>query len=195
MHFTVSVTNLTKGISFTPFLAATHKRSLQLFNLGEPASEGIAYIAEAGDTGPLMSVLESDDSVHSIAQTEGLLGPGETVTFEIDTSGWFNRFGYFSLAAMLLPTNDTFVSLNKVVLPYIGSVSYLADAYDAGSEPNSEMCGAIPGPACGGEGLSPDEDGEGYVYPSPGIHGEGELSQAAYQWAGPVAKVTISRMY
>ncbi|MGB3621623.1 MAG: spondin domain-containing protein, partial [Ketobacter sp.] len=109
MHFTVSVTNLTKGISFTPFLAATHKRSLQLFNLGEPASEGIAYIAEAGDTGPLMSVLESDDSVHSIAQTEGLLGPGETVTFEIDTSGWFNRFGYFSLAAMLLPTNDTFV--------------------------------------------------------------------------------------
>lgn len=101
---------------------------------------------------------------------------GEIVIFEIDMFGWFNCFGYFSLVVMLLFINDIFVSLNKVVLFYIGSVSYLVDVYDVGSEFNSEMCGVIFGFVCGGEGLFLDEDGEGYVYFSLGIYGEGELS-------------------
>ena len=98
------------------------------------------------------------------------------------------------LAAMLLPTNDTFVSLNGVRLPRHGSVSYLADAYDAGSEPNDELCASVPGPTCGGEGYSPAVDGEGFVYPAPGTHGEGDLSVAQFGWSGPVAKVTITRL-
>ena len=98
------------------------------------------------------------------------------------------------MAAMLVPTNDTFVSLNGVRLPHRGSVTYLANAYDAGSEPNDELCANVPGPTCGGEGYSPAVDGEGYVFPAPGTHGDGDLKVSEHGWSGPVAKVTITRM-
>ena len=92
---------------------------------------------------------------------------------------------------MLLPTNDTFVGLDAVRLPLRGKATFYANAYDAGSEPNDELCVNIPGPTCGGIGISAEEGGEGYVFPSPGIHGEGDLSVAQYNWQGPVAKVTV----
>jgi len=49
---------------------------------------------------------------------------------------------------MLIPTNDAFVALNNA-RPIIGSVHYTAVAYDAGSEPNDELCAYVPGPVCG----------------------------------------------
>ncbi len=50
----------------------------------------------------------------------------------------------------------------------------LLQAYDAGTEINDEVCASIPGGlSCGGgEGYNP-EDGEGFVHPHPGLHGEG----------------------
>ncbi|MBL4608258.1 MAG: spondin domain-containing protein [Pseudomonadales bacterium] len=120
--------------------------------------------------------------------------PGETVMLSITAPKAVFRRSQLSLAAMLLPTNDTFISLNGVKLPREGQVSYLAHAYDAGSEPNNESCADIPGPSCGGAGYSPEVTGEGFVYPSPGIHGENELSVEQYAWSGPVAKVTIKRI-
>ena len=193
-HFEVSITNLTKGIRLTPFIAATHGHGLSFFELGQPASDEIANIAEAGNTAPMQALLDGSSAVLDTASTGGLLLPGQTVSFEISTPKWAFWWSQLSLAAMLVPTNDTFVSLNGVSLPLRGSVTYLADAYDAGSEPNDELCTNVPGPTCGGEGYSPTVDGEGFVYPSPGTHGEGDLSVATYGWSGPVAKVTITRM-
>ncbi|WP_020405352.1 spondin domain-containing protein [Hahella ganghwensis] len=191
--YKVVVTNITKGISFTPILAATHKSSVQYFELGEPASEELSLLAEGGDTGPLNAVLDSlPHQVHSTAVTSGLLGPGQSVEFEIESS---RRFRYLSFAGMLLPTNDSFVALNSVPLPWFQSSTYFARGYDAGSEPDDELCVNIPGPTCGGEGASPGVGGEGYVYISPGIHGEGDLSPAAYDWRDAVAKVTITRTH
>ena len=189
-QYKVTITNITKGISFTPFIAATHRHPINVFTLGSPASEEIARIAEGGDIGPLSEVLNNDRKVFDVESSEGLLGPGETVTLELS-----GKSGRFTLASMLLPTNDTFVGLSDVRLPRLGKVTYLADAYDAGSEMNDEYCTNIPGPFCGGAPFSPEDAGEGYIYPSPGIHGEGDLSRADFNWSGPVASVTIERVW
>ena len=189
--YEVTVTNITKGVSFTPILGTTHSDSVALFSIGEPATTELYTIAEAGDVGPQLAVLDASSEVLDTSVTDGLLEPGMSVTFEIEG----NKFYSFSMAAMLLPTNDTFVALDAVELPFFGSVTYLANAYDAGSETNDEVCASIPGPTCGGEALSPNDLGEGYVYPSPAFHGEADISLSTFNWQGPVAKVTITRVF
>ena len=189
-NYKVSITNITKAVIFTPILITTHTRRADVFEVGEAASDELATVAESGSIDPLMTALLASPEVTSVKGSGGLLMAGETVEMTIRGS----RRNVFSLASMLLPTNDTFVGLDGVRLPRYGSVTYYARAYDAGSETNDELCVSIPGPQCGGEGLSPADVGEGYIYPSPGLHGEGDLSLAAYNWQGPVAKVVITRL-
>lgn len=192
-NFKVTVTNITRGETFTPILAATHKQAVSLFELGQPASEELATLAESGNIAPLNELLTSlPQWVRDTTSTEGLLAPGASVSFEIDGR---RGFKYLSLAAMLIPTNDTFVAADTLKLPRYGKVEYLLRAYDAGSETNDELCINIPGPACGGEGNSPDDDGEGYVHISAGIHGEGDLHASDYDWRDVVAKVVIERTH
>jgi len=197
--YSVTVTNITKGIRFTPVVAASHTRAIALFELGQPASAPLADVAESGSIDALRGVLEDSEAVAGVAASEGLLEPGASTTFTITTT---RRARGFSLAAMLLPTNDSFVALDSVRLPYYRSVSYRAAAYDAGSEPNDEICANIPGPTCGGEGRSPDDsNAEGFVHVANGIHGRAgdstassDLDPAVYDWRGAVAEVTITRI-
>lgn len=131
-QFEVSITNISKGVAFTPFIAATHTNALSFFELGAPASVEIAQIAEGGNIAPLQEVMASSSAVYGSTSSAGLLMPGETVTLAVDAPRYALWWSKLSLAAMLLPTNDTFVSLNGVRLPTKGSVTYLANAYDAG---------------------------------------------------------------
>lgn len=190
-QYEVTVTNVTKGQSFTPFLVATHKRTVQLFELGDPASSELAALAEGGDTSALAALLEGSAEVADVSTSEGLLAPGQSVTITISSRG---RAREISLAAMLIPTNDAFVALNGVALPRANrsTVLYMASAYDAGSESNDESCSNIPGPVCGGEGTS-DGDAEGFVHIHSGIHGIADVPSAAYDWRNPVARVSIRR--
>ena len=189
--YEVRVTNVTSGVYFTPTLAATHAPSVRMFRLGEPASAPLAALAESGDVGPLQAVLDSlGREVSETAVAGGLLGPGASTSFTVRGRPSQDRL---SVAAMLLPTNDGFYALDAVVLPSRGSVSYTALGYDAGSEFNDELCAHIPGPQCGGAGLSV-EDGEGYVHVHPGTHGLADLSRASYDWRNPVAVVTVTRI-
>ncbi len=189
--YKVSITNITKGIRFTPVLAATHSKDISFFTTGEAASPELALLAEGGATDPLKAVLDGVDSVFATTTTAGLLQPGDNVELEITSQRQFSRL---SFAAMLLPTNDSFVSLNSVLLPRRGTATYFARGYDAGSEPNDELCVNIPGPTCGGAGPSPEEGGEGYVFISPGIHGEADLARSSHDWRDAVARVVITRI-
>jgi len=191
--YKVTVTNLTKGISFTPLLAATHHRSLSFFNIGEMATQNIINIAEGGDISGLDQELMNSPMVYDTTASAGLLGPGMSVELELNSGGYYRKI---SIISMALPTNDTLVALQAKRLPHRkhNAVTYYMKAYDGGSELNDELCANIPGPHCGGAPFSPDDLGEGYIYPSPGIHGEGDLSRSDYDWRGPVAKVTIMRM-
>ncbi len=194
-QYEVSITNATYGQTFTPQLLATHNSEVGLFTLGQPAGEALELIAEAGDTGPLTEVIEGvPDFVGFVLTTADLLTPGQTVTVMINAKEGHDRL---TLAAMLLPTNDTFVSLNSVKLPEQGSMTYRAMAYDAGTEENDQSCLHIPGPHCGGEGEahSPVADGdEGFIYISNGIHSHGDLDPKMYDWRGPVAHITIKKL-
>jgi len=190
--YSVTVTNITKAVQFTPILAASHTRAIAFFDLGEAAIAPLADIAESGNIDALKAVLDESEAVFGVANTEGLLEAGHSVTFEITAN---RRTRGFSMAAMLLPTNDSFVALNTVGLPYYGSATYYAHAYDSGTEPNDESCAHIPGPTCGGEGRSPDDDNaEGFVHISNGVHNMGDLNAEKYDWRGPVAEVIITRL-
>ena len=206
LRYEVSITNITQGQTFTPQLVVTHKGSVRLFTLGDPASVSLEILAEGGDTVPLTSELEIlSNQIGEVKTIPGLLGPGETANIIIH-AGYRQR--YLSIAAMLIPTNDTFVALNRVRLPYRGKKSYTALAYDAGTEANDQNCANIPGPRCirdgeQGEGHSPgpNEGDEGYVYVSNGFHDLGNadeagneiLSPSVYDWRNPVARVTVRR--
>ncbi len=191
--YEVTVTNIS-ATTFTPLLVVAHKKDISLFETGTPASDELALLAEGGATGPFAELLGTlPELVGDVESTEGLLGPGQSVTVRLDTAF---EFDHISVAAMLLPTNDSFVGLNTVRAPRFRwqTLNFTAIGYDAGSEPNDELCANIPGPQCGGEGPSPDAGGEGYVRVSPGIHGEADLKASDYDWRNPVARVKIERV-
>ncbi len=189
-NYEVSVTNLTEAQAFTPLILATHAPSIRMFTPGQPASAELETLAEGGDVGPMADLLALfPDRVLDVVTTEGLLLPGDTATVEIRGDILRRRL---SLAAMLIPTNDSFVGLNAMILPN-RSNSAMAPAFDSGTEENDELCSNIPGPVCGGEGFGLD-DGEGYVYVSQGIQGIGDLEAATYDWRNPVAYISIRRI-
>lgn len=199
-RYEVTIVNLTKGQTFTPQLIATHSRQVSAFTLGDPASLGLEILAEGGDTSMLAAELST--SPHAIGDLQtlpDLLGPGERVSVEVSASA---RHRYLTVAAMLIPTNDTFVALNGVPLPK-RYTSVTALAYDAGTEQNDQNCLNIPGPRCGGEGHSPgpNDGDEGFVYVSNGFHElpaaeSGEvLGPLTYDWRNPIARVVVRRVH
>lgn len=188
--YEVSVTNLTRGVSFTPILVATHQEGVHLYQLGHPASIALAAMAEGGDTGPLATMIEETPHAET-ASSDGLLEPGNSVTITVAAR---DGASHLSLAAMMLPTNDGFIAVNNMPLPKGRQVeTLLSNGHDAGSEPNDELCANIPGPTCGGEGGSPNEGGEGFVHIHAGIHGIGDLDAAEYDWRNPVARITVRK--
>ena len=184
-QYDVTITNLTRSEVFTPIMVATHKRSKNMLMLGSEASDVLAAMAEGGDTSGLSDFLKPHDTVSSGA----LLEPGKSVTVRVTAM----EKSRISVAAMLIPTNDAFFAVNGMKLPK-HSMTIMSPAYDAGSEPNDELCANMPGPVGGGEGGSPGAGGEGYVHIHAGIHGIGDLAAADFDWRNPVAKITIRRV-
>lgn len=192
VQYQVSITNLTPGQSFTPQFLATHSGNVRLFSLGEPASWELEQLAEGGATGPLADQLANFSE--DMLTIDGLLGPGQTATATLRARA---QRRYLSMAAMLLPTNDTFVAANAVALPASGSVTFMVPAYDAGTEENDQDCASIPGPLCGGEAVSdPAAGDEGFVHISSGFHdlGAGVLGPVPYDWRNPVARIVVTRV-
>ena len=202
--YEVTITNVTRGQTFTPRLFVTHSRHVRIFELGQTASPGLALLAEGGDpSGVVEELLAMPAEINDTEVLPGLLEPGQSDTVIIEATH-YHRF--LSLAAMLIPTNDTFVALNAVRLPHRRAERF-ALGYDAGTEANDQNCNNIPGPRCNGEGPSPApaEGDEGFVYVSNGFHNlvpigqpadeTGEvLRPAVYDWRNPVAHVVVRRI-
>ena len=194
-EFEVTVTNLTRGQQFTPILVDSHKADVRLFELGSPASPQLKTLAEEGNVAPLTALLLSNHDVLDVVNS-GALGPGQSVTQRV---GVYRGFDNVSVAAMLIPTNDGFFSVNDAEGPNgQDSITIFSPAYDAGTERNDETCASIPGPnfvECGGPGGGgAPGGGEGYVHIHAGIHGIGSFAPANRDWRNPVAKITIRRL-
>jgi hypothetical protein len=189
-QYEVSITNATAHHVFTPTLIVTHNSNLSLFQVGSPASDGLAHQAENGDPSA------------KLAETQGLNGVYDTLIGDFIPGGVTSSFvitapkkAHISLTAMLATTNDSFVALNNVPLPK-KSATFYAQIYDAGSEANNEDCAFIPGPPCPGDSgnARATEGAEGFVTISTGVHGHGDLNPQLLDWNGPGAIVTITRI-
>lgn len=199
VDYEVTITNITPGQTFTPQLVVTHPGNAIIFRLGEPASPELEMLAESGDTGPLTNALSG--VAMDITTIPGLLGPGERASVVV--SGNPGR-GFVSVAAMMIPTNDSFVAMNRMKLPRSGAVQQMVPAYDAGTEYNDQNCANIPGPTCGGEGNSPgpNDTDEGFVHIGNGMHELGDedaqgnqlIDPKTYDWRNSVARITVRRM-
>lgn len=184
----VTITNVTRAQIFSPPVVISHGKAFQLFELGKPASEPLYSLAEDGLTDPLTTYLATLPSVHDYAVAAGPVMPGASVTLEVTTRG---PFRFISVAGMLVSTNDGFFALRGAGSPLFGKSAVDAEAYDAGSEANSEACAYIPGPPCGNGGVRDTADAEGYVHIHAGIHGGGDLDPSMHDWRNPVAEIKI----
>lgn len=201
--FKVTVTNVTRGVGadsgqiLNGLVVAAHNNRFRLFDLGQPASEELALVAEDALNRDLFDALSADPNVCDV-QTIGIVDeppgtiypilPGDSASVVITVNG---RCRFLSLAAMLVTTNDGFAALNGVRLDK-KSDKLFALAYDAGSEANTENCSDIPGPPCGN--VNSIGGGEGYVSIHSGIHGVGsplEILPSERDWRNPVAYISI----
>ena len=196
--YTVEIENLTSGQPFTPPLIVAHTSDTGVFTVGEAASEGLKEVAENGNTTPLSDVLAADSAV--IATTAGTAPvlPGETATLTIDAPSG----SYLSWVSMLICTNDGFVGIDSLALQASGSQTVDKDAYDAGTETNTEDFADIVPPCQGLIGVSSDDDGTGasdtdlaeggVISAHAGVQGGTDLTVSDHGWTGPVARVTIT---
>lgn len=79
----VEITNLTQAQSFTPRLVIAHDNTVDAFEVGQPASSALAWLAEAG----VIDDAQNADS--SGANFEAALGPVDTD----NGSNTWHRFG------------------------------------------------------------------------------------------------------
>jgi hypothetical protein len=68
-RFRITVTNLSAAQVFTPILAASHRRGLRIFGLGDAASVEVEAVAEAGDTQPSARVKASTQAARETRAT------------------------------------------------------------------------------------------------------------------------------
>jgi len=192
-NYEVTITNLTKKQVLTPPILISHRNSYVLFSVTRPASAELAALAEGGDTQPLAALLSTRDDVRDVVASAAPILPGTSITLTINSEGRFNRL---SLAGMLATSNDAFFALKGIRLPNEGSRSWVAVAYDAGSEANTERCTDIPGPPCAADSGNQrvPNGAEGFVHIHNGIHGTGDLNAANMDWRNPVAMVVIKKV-
>lgn len=202
---TITVQNLTQGMHYTPFVVAAHDSDISLFKVGEAASPALEMMAEGGDIAGLVDAL-TDADADVVDMFSGPMAPGGWATKDLMTSEG-NK--YLSLAAMLLPTNDAFTALNSWKIPEeAGTYTILIDAYDAGTEANTEILSSDPDvgfpnapfvglTATGGTGVTTEEANNtvhihrGNLGDDNPTGGKSDIDNTVHRWLNPVAKVTV----
>jgi len=189
--YSVTISNLTYQQVLSPIMSVTHDSAIGLIAPGQPAGAGITAIAEGGDVSVLQGELSGVSAVGGTAVSDGPVPPAMSASYEIHG----NAGQVISVVSMLVNTNDALLMVDSLKLPsHSGeTVKAYALAYDAGTETNDENCAHIPGPACGGVGASPGDDGEGFVHIHRGLQGVGDLNAERQSWLNPVAIVTVTK--
>ncbi len=206
---TVTVTNLTQGLHFTPLLVAAHPQSADVFEVGSAASANLQAMAEGGSIDGLATELGNAGAVVESNPAGGLLAPAASATATLQDVD-LSVTPKLSVVAMMLPTNDGFIGLDSVDL-HSGTTTININAYDAGTEINNELivpgaggAGQIgipadPGGSAGSAGTGVQAAANGNVHIHPGALGDtdatggmSDLDSRVHRWLNPVARVTIS---
>ena len=204
--YQVTVVNLTKGQPFTPPILATHSQDIRMWQRGQAANIGIQEIAENGNLGPMLDILNGSDAVSdvvvAVAGDPPPLMPFSLVSESVTAD---SSHDVLSMASMLICTNDGFTGVDSVRLPRrVGSGKvYILRGYDAGTEINTEDFDDIV-PPCGpltnvdsagaGTGMSnPDLAENGVITRHRGVDGIADLVPAIHDWRGPVGIIYVER--
>ncbi len=178
---------------------ATHSSDIAMFRVGESASQLLKKMAEGGAIGGLASVLGNAGAAFVENPAGDFLNPGVSTSFTLDSED----YGYLSLGAMLLPTNDGFVGLDSWKIPdQEGSYTVALYGYDAGTEANDELAGSMPTPGfitfgSGGSGVETVISNDkvhihlGNLGDSDASGGKSDLSSSDHRWLNPVAIMTV----
>lgn len=195
---TVTITNLTHGIYFTPVISAAHDASTSIFHAAEEASAELQALAEGGDISGISGLLSVAGADIDENPAGGLLAPAKSANFTLSSNN-----NYLSVAAMMLPTNDGFIGLDSWEIPSeAGTYTVFLNAYDAGTEANDEIIANIPNPigitSTGASGVT-TEISNTNVHIHPGVLGDddqtggiSDLNSSEHRWLNPVAKLTIT---
>ena len=149
-NLSISVENLApqSGTSLTPVWAGFHNGNFDTFDPGAVATEGLERIAEDGNT----AVISNEFNTSGFGDVDTVVGgapiaPGATArqTVTVDSS----QGRYFNYAAMVLPSNDTFIANSNPLAfeifdaqgNFVGAEFTVGGdrAYDAGTEVNDEL--------------------------------------------------------
>ena len=146
-EYEVSISNISNFQPLSP-VGIIFSSGENFFDIGTSASLDLEKLAEGGDNSGLLALGKTSASM------QGPLLPGETAVLNIRKDFGDFKFSAFS---MLVNTNDGFTGVNAYDLGDLSvgeTVVLNTNAYDAGTEDNSEAVGTIPGPADGGEGFN-----------------------------------------
>jgi len=153
--YRIRITNLTNFQPLSPPAALLHDSKTHWWKVGSAASEALEKMAEGGDASALLALLP-DNPQHA---SSAVLLPGVSEEFTLETKDMSES--RLSIAGMLVNTNDAFSGLDALELAGMQSGQtqlIYTNAYDAGTEMNSEAKGTIPGPADRGEGFNAARD-------------------------------------
>ncbi len=207
----ITITNLTHGLAFTPVLVAAHDATGNLFDVGTTASANLQAMAEGGALTGLQTDLDAVAATHSASGAPLMAGASVTLALNTDAAP-ANTF--LSVVAMLLPTNDGFMGLDSLAIPTAaGTYTFHLNGYDAGTEANDELLNPGAGGAPGVAGIPADpgaQTGTGGTVGVAGadsnatvhIHrgaigddnltgGNSDLVNTIHRWLNPVARVTV----
>ena len=212
--YEVTITLMTDGQPFTPPAVATHRGSVDVFEVGDPASLEVQEVAENGNLDPLLASLGDAQGVSDVQAAPGPLVPAGvpgdtmfdqsvTLTVEADRGARF-----LSWVSMLICTNDGFTGVDGLKLPSRvgGTASAYSLGYDAGTELNTEDFADIVPPCQGLVGVSSTDPGTGMTNPAlaeggvvshhTGVAGGADLVPAVHGWdtSAPVAEVVVERV-
>lgn len=210
-ELSISMTNLTQGIHFTPVIAASHSANASMFKVATSATSELQAMAEGGDISGLNTMLTAVSADIAANPAGGLLAPAQSTQFNLSTTAGND---YLSITAMMLPTNDGFVGLDSWKIPTAaGTYTLWLNAYDAGTEANNELvvggAGGAPGapgiPAAPGGNAGSNGTGLTDAQANSNVHihrgalgdddlngGSSDLDNRVHRWLNPVAKVTVT---
>ncbi|QDU59050.1 spondin domain-containing protein [Aeoliella mucimassa] len=152
----VTVTNhsMSDSVALSPIIMAAHNGSVDLFSAGMAASAGIEDVSEMGGAAEMLR--NEITAAQASAVTEvgiatsggfgpGVLIPGAEASYVLSLDPTDNR--YFSYAAMVVPSNDSFIGNDDPMAVelfdadgnFVASSFELTglDIWDAGTEVNS----------------------------------------------------------
>ncbi len=161
--FKVEIENLSqRGQPFTPALLAVHSAAADLFEVGEPASAELQQIAENGNLPPMIELLEGSAAVSAVVVGSGPVLPRQAHVLMVRG----DDDSYLSFVSMLICTNDGFAGIDSLAFADIeGSVTLDVNAYDAGTEVNTQDFADIVPPCQGLVGVSSPDEGTGASNP------------------------------